>query len=699
MMSGKRWVLCGLTAVFSCLFPSRSDAGNIVIQGDLGQYAVSPLLHIFIDTSKSMELAEIQNEKTQARFEPTTQQVPSFGYADGAVWTHAKLENQRTDGEYLLEIAYPVLDRIDVFVVDGKNIVHKTGGDSFPFGAREWTHRNFVFALDLPRGKNVDLYVRVQTGSAIQLPITLWTRSAFIQKDHNEQAVLWIYYGIVIIMALYNFFLFFSLRDPSYLWYVGSILSTALVLMVQNGLAYEYLWPDSVWWNNQTHLASVCFMIFFSLRFALRYLHADEVRWLSLPVGIYSWVSLAIALLTLIPGAMNFLKFSPVHVSTAILALAGTGLTRMIQGYRPALYFNIAWIFLLTGGMLLVLKNVGAVPTNFITTYGLQIGSALEVLFLAVGLGYRINLLRKEKEEAEREVISTKMRLLDSFARFVPREFLEHLGRDDVSQVGLGDSVEKNFTVLFNDIRNFTGLSEHMSVNDNFRFLNAYMGRMGPVIARNGGFVDKFIGDAILALFPGNVEDAVRAAVEMRRTLNIYNLHRNQSGYMPIDMGVGLHVGTLMLGTVGSHARLDTTVIGDTVNLASRLENLTKRFGAQVIASGSLYKSILNPDEFHWRELARVRVKGKIEPVHIYEIFSGDHDALIEAKLRSRDDYLSGLDLYRRGRYADALRTFAKLIKENPDDTVLTAYSRESEKMMNRHGTGSGEEISAGTAS
>ncbi len=678
------FVSCALLAlVLTSGIGAEPDAGGslrparVVLNQASGSFALSPSFSYLKDSTHRLSIEDILRGHNQA-FQATGQTVPSFGYPRETVWVRAAVENRSRSEEFFLEIAYPVLDRFDLFVVANDHVVHtKQGGDLLPFSAREWKHRNFVFRLELPRETVSWLYLRIRSESAVQLPATIWTRAAFTEKDHDEQAVLWIYYGVVLVMALYNLFLYFSLWDRSYLWYVASIVSVALLLMVQNGLAYEYLWPTLPWWNTQAQLATVCFMIFFSLRFARGYLRAWETPWLGRFLGVFGWVQLVVALLSLVPGAMMFLRYSAALVFASILILLATGIIRLVQGYRPAVYYTIAWFFLLAGGALLALRNIDVVPANFVTSYGLQIGSMLEVLLLAVGLGYRINLLRKERDQAKEEAMSTKLRLLDSFTRFVPREFLEHLGRDDFSQVGLGDSVQKSFTVLFNDIRNFTGLSEQMSVDDNFRFLNAYMGRMGPIIHRHGGFVDKFIGDAILALFPESVDDGVRAAVEMSRTLTVYNRHRQQSGYGTIAMGVGLHVGNLMLGTVGSHTRLDTTVIGDTVNLASRLESLTKRFGTQVIASESLYLATRNSGDFHWRELAHVIVKGRSQPLKIFEVFSGDPEELLERKLRYYDDYLEALARYRNGKYAEARDLFEQLQRLSPDDSVLGAYVRQ----------------------
>jgi two-component system sensor histidine kinase ChiS len=166
-----------------------------------------------------------------------------------------------------------------------------------------------------------------------------------------------------------------------------------------------------------------------------------------------------------------------------------------------------------------------------------------------------------------------------AYGRFVPHEFLKFLERESIVDVQLGDQVQKEMTVLFADIRSFTSLSERMSPKENFDFLNAYLSRVSPVIRNHNGFIDKYIGDAVMALFPQTADDAVQAAIEMQKQVSLYNSYRQENGYDPIAIGIGLHSGTLMLGTVGESQRMESTVIADAVNLASRLEGLTKVYG------------------------------------------------------------------------------------------------------------------------
>jgi class 3 adenylate cyclase len=212
-----------------------------------------------------------------------------------------------------------------------------------------------------------------------------------------------------------------------------------------------------------------------------------------------------------------------------------------------------------------------------------------------------------------------------AYSRFVPREFLNLLGIEDIRKVELGQQVERKMTILFCDIRNFTALSETMSPQENFNFLNSYLVQMEPVITAHGGFIDKYIGDAIMALFPGSPDEALRCSQAMLRQLDDYNDGRQRAGYRPIRIGIGINTGIVILGTIGGAARMDGTVIGDAVNLAARLERLTKEYRVSVLISDYTLYSLDHPDDWAIRFLDRTQVRGKQGSHSVYEVFNNDH--------------------------------------------------------------------------
>ncbi|MEC4984976.1 MAG: ATP-binding protein [Oscillatoria sp. PMC 1068.18] len=269
-----------------------------------------------------------------------------------------------------------------------------------------------------------------------------------------------------------------------------------------------------------------------------------------------------------------------------------------------------------------------------------------------------------------------------AYGRFVPREFLKFLERESIIDVQLGDQVQQKMTVLFSDIRSFTSISESMSPKQNFDFLNSYLSRVGPVIRSRNGFIDKYIGDAVMALFPDNPDDALQAAIEMQRQVALYNSESYAQGYPAISIGVGLHTGNLMLGTIGEKERMESTVISDAVNLASRLEGLTKGYGANIVVSDRTLFSLPDSQRYSYRFLGRVRVKGKRAPVAVFEVFDSDAQALKRLKLQTRSDFEQAVVLFHQESYPDATEKFQKLLAINPQDRAVALYLERCQKAL-----------------
>ena len=254
-----------------------------------------------------------------------------------------------------------------------------------------------------------------------------------------------------------------------------------------------------------------------------------------------------------------------------------------------------------------------------------------------------------------------------SIERFVPQAFLAIVGKPSIVEVELGDNKRKDMTILFSDIRNFTTLSEAMTPDENFTFINAYLERMGPVIRAHNGFIDKYIGDAIMALFE-SADDALRAGLGMLETLDAFNAQRRAAGQPPIGIGVGLNTGTLMMGTIGEKHRMDGTVISDAVNLASRVEGLTKTYGVGLLVSQYTVESLVDPKAYDIRPIDVVVVKGKTRPVTIFEVFQRDPAEQRTAKAGTRDLLQSGVEALARHDVTCARRFFSESLQKLPGD-------------------------------
>jgi adenylate cyclase len=217
---------------------------------------------------------------------------------------------------------------------------------------------------------------------------------------------------------------------------------------------------------------------------------------------------------------------------------------------------------------------------------------------------------------------SKLQKTLDSFEKFVPNKFVSVIAPQGIENITVGMASTRKMTILFCDIRGYTSMSEAMAPIEIFTFLNDYLACMGKAIDKSGGFIDKYIGDAIMALFDDDSTDcAIKAAILMNQALDTFNHERLQKGLPIIATGIGIHRGTVVMGTVGFTSRIDSTVIGDAVNVASRIEGLTKQYNCHILITESVVNSLSHPELFSLKLVDQsVKVKGKDQAISIYEV-------------------------------------------------------------------------------
>lgn len=261
-----------------------------------------------------------------------------------------------------------------------------------------------------------------------------------------------------------------------------------------------------------------------------------------------------------------------------------------------------------------------------------------------------------------------------AYRRFVPKAFLDNLGHESILKIQLGDQVQRQMTILFADIRSFTAISESMSPRDNFDFINQYLKAVSPVIRSHGGFIDKYIGDGIMALFPDKPEDAVQAGLAMQKILVQFNKEGNEIGRPHVNIGIGIHTGMLMLGTIGEEQRMEGTVISDAVNLCARIEGITKEFGAKIIVSEKVHNTLnLNP-KYHTRFLGAVSVKGKKKVTNIFEVIDIESELVEQQKIITKTEFESGVRHYEKGNYSKAYRQFKAVYAINRQDKAVRLF-------------------------
>lgn len=271
------------------------------------------------------------------------------------------------------------------------------------------------------------------------------------------------------------------------------------------------------------------------------------------------------------------------------------------------------------------------------------------------------------------------LKINSAYGNFVPHEFLRHLKKDSIVDVDLGDNVELELAVLMSDIRGFSTLFETMTPGDSFNFINGYFGRMGPVIREHDGFINSFIGDAIMALFLHGPESAVRAAVASAERLDRYNIERTAKGRQSIQAGFGVHIGQARMGVVGEVQRRQGEVFSDAINVASRVEGLTKRYGSRVIISADVRARLPDRAAHSLRWLDRVQVKGRTQAIDVFEVLDCAPDRA--AREASRAEFEQAVTNRLAGDLGSAAHTLADILQSNPADAAARFHLQEVESL------------------
>ncbi len=275
--------------------------------------------------------------------------------------------------------------------------------------------------------------------------------------------------------------------------------------------------------------------------------------------------------------------------------------------------------------------------------------------------------------------------LLRAYGRFVPDEFLKFLGKQSIADFQLGDHVSKEMAIMFSDIRSFTALAERISSQENFDFINAYLQRISPEIRNYNGFIVKYMGDGVMAVFPDGVDDAVRAGIAKLQQVRDYNQSRTIQGYAPLNIGIGIHVGDMMVGIVGEANRMQADALSDNVNLTARLEGLTKYYGVSLLISKEVVQRLREPEAYQVRLLDRAIVQGRTESITVYEVLDAEVEPIRSLKIKTLPLFEEGLQQYCQGNFANAKVCFEQILELNPDDKTSKLYLERIRSLLDRN--------------
>jgi len=363
-------------------------------------------LQVFEDPSGQASIADVRAQAAAGNFKPHDKATLNAGYSRSAFWLkidlHYRPSNPAAQRTWLLELAYPPLDHLDLYMPDASGdyrLVRQTG-DALPFASREIRQNNYLFDLSFTPNQQQTVYLRLASEGSIQAPVTLWSSTAYLEDQPVRLYVLGIIYGVLLGMLVYNLFIFLSVRDTSYLYYIFYIASFGLYQLSVNGAAVEYFWPDNPWWANAATPFFIGCAGLFGSQFARSFLQTkNHSRWLDrLLIALIAFGALVVGLSLMTSYALS-LRLATILALTFTVVIFAAGILAWWRGLRVARYFIIAWSAFLLGGIVNTLMVLGLLPNVFLTMYASQIGSAIEVALLSLALADRINAMREQQAQ------------------------------------------------------------------------------------------------------------------------------------------------------------------------------------------------------------------------------------------------------------------------------------------------------------
>ncbi|TGL45618.1 adenylate/guanylate cyclase domain-containing protein [Leptospira perdikensis] len=550
-------------------------------------------------------------------------EVPSTKGFHGAPMGHGtyQLKIKLPENSSDLALLSPLVGTAFSLSVDGQTIA-KEGVVSHSPDTGTPSYRPRIILLPTAGKTEINLAIEASNWDdqfgGIYYSLTLGTLEQI--QTIRTQAVIWeaFLFGAIFLMGLYHCgSFFFRSQNRAPLWFGLFCLMISFRSTLYSETLFLEIFPNVSW--------------YFVIRGVYATMALALVSFAAFVDRLYPQFSFRPATFLTVFGGISYAVINlvaPIVWTTTLLVpfqllLLSFGVYSLITVGR-ALFHKEPGAGLFVGGTLLFLLTVllDIIKSHFFWDLPSLVNVGTFIFLLAQSLVvarlFANAFATSEMHSAALEKVNS------SLERFIPREVLGLLNKKSITEIALGDFTEMRMTVFFLDIRNFTGLSESMSPKENFKFINSFLKLFGPIIRDHNGFVDKYLGDGIMALFPGPPDESLAAAIAMRHALREYNDGRVRGGYQAVEFGIGIHTGPLMLGTIGENRRMDSTVISDTVNAASRLEGLTKKYSVDVLVSGATIENLEHPEVFYTKFIAEETVKGKLKPI---EVFLLTHDS------------------------------------------------------------------------
>lgn len=617
------------------------------------------------DASQALSLEYISTS-SDINWKQSSSDNPVFGYSDSIYWVRLSfhIDASQLKNDWLLELAYPHLDRVEISILKDNQLIKQFQvGDHLPFSKRQINYRNFVIPLDLEEAGQYAVYLRIKTTSSVQFPLVFRSNKNFLDKKLTELFSLGIYYGVVLVMALYNLFLYFSIRDKVYIYYVLYMLGWCGFQLSYTGLAFQYLWPNLPELVDKTipffQGFSGIWFVLFSIRFLKTKEHTPKLDILLrllvlLCVSDLLFILYSTKIAIIIGVSLGFLLSGSALVS-GILALS--------RGYRPARFYVLAFSVFLCGLSALAINAFGLFESSFVSNYSVQIGSSLEAILLSFALGDKIFIeqtiytnsinslntslkgLVESEKQSKRELEISQVKLIElneslehkveektnqlidrnrkALQPFLPPEVV-----DDIlsGKITLQEKpVERSVTIMFIDLVNFTRSTEFLGPEKTGLILNQYLERLSQTIFDNQGSIDKFLGDGIMTIYgypkatdaSRQLYNAINTAWKILEDLAELNVGWSNQSLPTFQVRIGIHSGPVVIGSFGSKVRSDFTAIGPTVNIAARIE--PKALPDSIFISEASAKLC---SDIEMEDMGPFSLKGITEPMRLFRILS-----------------------------------------------------------------------------
>lgn len=401
-----KWKPQAIYLIIVLIFFSVPLSGRdfITINDSQTSYQLGGYLYLLEDQEGTLDVPDVL--ESEAEFQVAYADSPNIGFTSSVYWLALSVQLDSDYPFWLLDHNYPPMDNILFYaLVDGQIVDTQVAGDAVPLQKRGIKGRTSRFRLMAKKGQTVTYLLRFETQSSMVLSLKIWRQDAFDRKESLNQFILGMYFGLMLVMVLYNLFYYASARDRAYLFYVLFVATHALFQSGMLGVASIYLWPNSPGWNSRSMLLFAALALLFSVVFSREFLQMKK-RGRFISIGIN--VLLVLSIINSIFAAFLPYSISIVMTNTGLIVFSGViffmAAEILRRGYKPARYYLIAWSALLFAVFIVALKNFGLVPDTPFTSRVLQIGSTVEIILLSLALSDRINILRHEHIKTEQQL-------------------------------------------------------------------------------------------------------------------------------------------------------------------------------------------------------------------------------------------------------------------------------------------------------